>query len=211
MDFITGLLTVFVVINPTQSYEEIYLEAYTECVVSHQNEEERKEREKVLTSLVELEKEFFRNNPEVPASLRGMLVASACAESRFNPNANGDFQESRIIESSPIAQAKGVLQLWPWWEREYGINRYDPIASSRAFLVHLLNQYKKNKENNLCPTSLSKEQKWVAAWAQTANSTTPTATSRLRCGSSQYPIHYRLLQRWIRNIGETRIMKNEGC
>ena len=59
MDFITGLLTVFVVINPTQSYEEIYLEAYTECVVSHQNEEERKEREKVLSTLVELEKDHF--------------------------------------------------------------------------------------------------------------------------------------------------------
>ena len=117
MDFITGLLTVFVVINPTQSYEEIYLEA----------------------------------------------------------------------------------------------NRYDPIASSRAFLTHLLNQYRKNKENNSCPTNFSNEQKWVAAWSQTANSTTPPAISRMRCGSNQSPIHYRLLQRWIRAIGEIRIMKNEGC
>tara|TARA_R110000824_G_scaffold8737_3_gene39540 strand:- start:6103 stop:6738 length:636 start_codon:yes stop_codon:yes gene_type:complete len=211
MDFITGLLTVFVVINPTQSYEEIYLEAYTHCVAPYQDEEDHKNREKVLDNLIEIEKEFFKNHPDVPISLRGMLVASACAESRFNPGANGDFEESQRGGISRRSLAQGVLQLWPWWEKEYGINRYDPIASSRAFLTHLLNQYRKNKENNSCPTNFSNEQKWVAAWSQTANSTTPPAISRMRCGSNQSPIHYRLLQRWIRAIGEIRIMKNEGC
>ena len=68
----------------------------------------------------------------VPKSLRGITLAKACRESRFNFHAEGDCW-------SGTCKAYGLLQFWPWAESDKynplgGIDRADPKAQVRTWL-----------------------------------------------------------------------------
>jgi hypothetical protein len=186
-----------------QTYEEIYNQALYNC--GNNNMPLSVERESVMKDLITVEEKFFVDHPEIPRSLRGMSIAAACIESRYNPQARGDWRTTRNQRKS---MAHGVLQLWPWWIREYGINRDDHIAAAKVWLERIVFQHQKNERRHRCPSHFSEERKWVAAWVQTTRGNA-NRQNRYRCYQS--PTHYRLLKRWIRNIERERINDNIGC
>ncbi len=120
----------------------------------------------------------------VPRSLRGMILAAACSESGFEPDARGDHKKGK-------PKAIGVLQLWPWWERHYGISRLNPMQSGEAWLTHILVQ--KDKAKRRCGRRLRGERLWTTAWIRAVRAPHPTG----RCG--QTPKHYVRLNQWRRS------------
>ena len=73
----------------------------------------------------------------IPGDLRGLVLAAACHESGFSPRALGDCYGTKKC------RARGVLQLWRWWERRYNVNRSDPDQSAEAWLYHVVRQVPK--------------------------------------------------------------------
>jgi len=68
----------------------------------------------------------------IPKELRGITLAKACRESRFNADARGDCWTG-------TCKAYGLLQFWPWAEKDKynplgGIDRSDPKAQVRTWL-----------------------------------------------------------------------------
>ena len=41
--------------------------------------------------------------------------------------------------------AVGILQLWPFYERVYKLDRKDPVRSARAWMSHIVKQLPKVK------------------------------------------------------------------
>lgn len=132
-------------------------------------------RLEVARKMYEVEKEF-----KVPTEFRGMSLAAACSESGFNPVARGD--KSRRGKYRAI----GVLQLWPWWEKYYSVNRRDPAQSTRAWLKHIFRQIPKVKKR--CK-SRSKNKVFVQAWVHAIRAPKPGG----RC--KERPLHLRHLKR----------------
>ena len=151
--------------------------------------------EELLWRLLRIEDRY-----NVPDSLRGMLLAAACHESGYNPNAKGDRKFSK---SKRKPMAIGLFQMWSWWEskkRGYGIDRRDPIQSANAYMQHITRHLKTVKRRCRGYKLKSREKKrWLAAWATAIRA--PKAGGR--CGEK--PRFYnRVLRRWQKNIKQRR-------
>ena len=91
-----------------------------------------------------------------PSKYRGSILAAACRESGFNPTARGD------CTGGGVCKAVGLLQLWPWAERRYGIDRTNPVASARVWARQIAKTVKKAKRKGC-------RRPWVVAWAWVAS------------------------------------------
>lgn len=109
-----------------------------------------------------------------PERLRGATLAAACRESGFNPRARGDCNASGC-------RAVGLLQLWKWAVRRYGIDREDPVASARAWSTQIARSVKKAKRKGC-------RRPWITAWAWVASGPRGWSCARV-------PRHYRQLRR----------------
>lgn len=70
----------------------------------------------------------------IPDFMRGMTLAAACIESGFNENAEGDH---RFSKDGKTPKAIGILQMWPYYEKSYKVNRRDVESSARGWLTHI--------------------------------------------------------------------------
>ena len=177
------------------SYEEIRLEAIYNC----KNARNPESNIKIVDALIAIEKQY-----NVPPQLRGMLLAAACSESGYNPEALGDWRTvKRRGKKKRVAKAVGLFQMWPWWTNKrwgYGIDRRDVDQSAHAFMKHIKRQLKKSK----CKYR-SAHKKWVAAWVTAIRA--PKAGGRCK----ERPLHLRHLKRWHKNIKKQRIEIVPGC
>ena len=145
----------------------------------------------LLEKLIEVEKDF-----NVPAEFRGMVLAAACQESKYNPVAKGD---KKFSKNKKTPMAIGILQLWPFYERTYSVERTNPVESARAWMYHIVKQLPKVKRQ----CRYNKEYKlWVAAWVTGIRYKKPGGRCR------EVPKHLRVLKRWHRNI---KIKRANGC
>jgi hypothetical protein len=190
-----------------QTYDEIYFQAADDCLPNI-DQKHFEEREAILKEMIVLEEAFFKKHPTIPKSLRGILIAAICRESRFNPNAKGDWRIN--LRGRRVAKAIGIVQMWPWWVRTYNIDRRDYTAAANTWLNRIVYHYAKNKRLNLCPKSFSEKRKWIAAWVQTTRGAPVNKANKYRC--YQAPTHYRVLKQWIRKIKiEQQIDLEDGC
>lgn len=95
---------------------------------------------------------------DIPLSLKGMTLAAACRESKFDSSAEGDHRFSRD-KKTPMAI--GILQMWPVYERAYGVDRKSVSSSAEGWLKHIKLQVKPTAK--LCKTK-SVEENWRIAW-----------------------------------------------
>ena len=98
--------------------------------------EDRRPPRAYLKRLLRIEKSY-----DVPEHLRGFLLASACWESGFNPNREGDHRFSKTGKPKAI----GVFQQWPWVVTKYGIDRKDPIQSAHVQMQNWVAQVPKTR------------------------------------------------------------------
>jgi hypothetical protein len=142
----------------------------------------------IINDLIVIEDEFFTQY-NIPEQLRGMILAAACSESGFNPEARGDWT------SAPRRpRAIGILQLWPWWSnsrRGYNVLRTDHKQSARAWFSHIIKQLPRVQRRCRHRSALRQH---IAAWVHAIRA--PRAGGRCR----EFPRHYRLLRRWQRKI-----------
>ena len=172
--------------NLSYDYGNLINEAY-EC---------RNAKQKVLDTgivekLVEVE-DFYFQAYRIPEDLRGMLLAAACVESGYDARAKGDWKITFKTKKHP--RAKGILQFWHWAEKEYGLNRLDPIQSAHVWMVHVANTRDKNRCRGY---RLTNKQKWLGAWAQAVRGRL-TKENRYRC--FQRTKHWKKLRKWKKNI-----------
>ncbi len=143
--------------------------------------------EDLLVDLLLMERDFG-----VPTKLRGMLLASACTESGYNPNAEGDHKFSKRGKPKAI----GLLQLWGWWEKPvskggYAVNRRDPLANAHAWMSHIKKQLPKVRKK--CRISRKHVSRiWRVAWVTAIRAPKPEG----RC--NEFPNHFKRLKRWQR-------------
>ena len=117
----------------TPTYDEVLQEAIHNC----NGVDPEKVNIQLLEKLIEVEKEF-----NVPSEFRGMILAAACQESKYNPLAAGD---KKFSKNKKTPMAIGILQLWPFYERAYNLDRKDPVQSARAWMFHITKQLPKVK------------------------------------------------------------------
>ncbi len=166
---------------------EILYEAKNNC----RNAKPQNVNMKLLRTLLEIEKKY-----KVPSSLRGMLLASACQESGYNRNAEGDHKFSKKRKPKAI----GLFQMWPWWASKrwgYGIDRRDPVTSANAYLDHITKQLPKVRRK--CKISKRHvKRNWVVAWVTGIRGYKKEG----RC--KERPNHLRTLRKWHRSIKKKR-------
>jgi hypothetical protein len=162
-------------------YSDVVHQAINNCPGLSAN----KINEKLIWDLVKIENKY---NP--PESLRGMVLAAACQESKYNPNAKGDRKFSKHRRPKAI----GILQFWPW-AKKY-IDRKDPHQSANFWMKRIVKQLDTSIKRN-CKFR-NKRRRWIAAWV--------TAIRYPKKGGRCYekPKHYRLLKKWYRNIKKTK-------
>lgn len=153
----------------------------------------------LINTLIQIEKVF-----SPPDSLRGMLLAAACMESGYNPNAKGDRKFS-ADKKTPMAI--GILQQWFFYEKHYGIKRTDPVGAAMSWMHHIVKQIPKVKK--ICKHK-SKKKIWLASWVTGVRSKKENG----RC--NEIPNHYKLLKRWHRDIEQDRkfledCKSRDGC
>jgi|GEM_PF-2807065 len=136
---------------------------------------------KLIWELVKIEDKY-----RPPEELRGMLLAAACYESKYNPKAKGD----RKFSKKRKAKAIGLLQFWPWAEKY--IDRRNPYQSANFWMKRIVRQLSTSVKRN-CKFR-NKKRRWIAAWV--------TAIRYPKKGGRCYEKakHYYLLKRWRRNI-----------
>ena len=170
------------------SYEEILYIAVTSC----RSTQVHKDTKELLLKLIDIEKRF-----RPPQSLRGMLLAAACSESRYNPKALGDHKFSK--HNRP--KAVGILQLWPWAKRanytRFGksLDRRDPIQSAIFWMDNIKRKIAKvRKQCNFH----NADRLWRAAWV--------TAVRYPKDGGRCYERtrHEKLLQIWQKKVKKKR-------
>lgn len=167
--------------------KDIDLRLLDMAVVHCKNANPKHVKKDIILELIDIEKQY-----KVPANLRGMLLAAACMESGFNPNAEGDHKFSK--KRKPMAI--GLFQMWPWWESKrhgYGINRRDPIASAHAYIKHIKRQLRSVKRK--CKFR-SEKKRWIAAWVTAIRA--PKQGGRCK----ERPKHLRLLKAWYKKIAK---------
>ena len=153
-------------------------------------DEKRKKALSVAQTIFDVEED-----QKVPEKMRGMSLAAACLESGFNSKALGDRKFSKN-KKKPMAV--GVFQLWPWYERAYGVDRKDPAESAAAWIKHIKRQVPRIKR--MC-RHRSLEKVWVAAWVTGIRYKKPGG----RC--KERPKHYRFFRK-IRKIYEAQTKKS---
>ena len=94
----------------------------------------------------------------VPDAMRGITLAAACIESGFDPHAEGDH---RFSKDGKTPMAIGILQMWPWFEKSYHVDRRDLVSASSTWLKHVKRQTASVKKN--CGASTDAEI-WRLAW-----------------------------------------------
>lgn len=166
------------------TYQEVFEQAYNNCPYRRPDRVEPA----ILWQLIEVEKQY-----NVPTELRGMILAAACKESGYNPNAKGDRKFSR---DGKTPMAIGILQMWKIYEKMYpGIDRTDPEDAAHGWMHHIKKQVP--KVIRMCkyrkPVNV-----WVAAWVTGIRSKKAGG----RC--KERPTHLRLLKKWHRNIKADR-------
>ena len=171
------------------NYETIVYLAATEC----KNAKPGNIDEDLLWSLVEIEKKY-----NVPYELRGMILAAACMESGYNPNAKGDRKFSK---SKKDPMAIGILQQWPIYEKMYNTVRTDPISAADTWMKHIVKMLPKVVKQCKYKTE---RRRWIAAWVTGIRYKKPGG----RC--KETPKHLRILNKWHR---EAKIISCEenGC
>ena len=172
--------------NLSYDYNNLINEAYY-CT----NAKEKNLNTGIIEKLVEIE-DFYFQAYNIPNELRGMLLAAACVESGYDAKAKGDWKITLKPKKHP--RAKGILQFWHWAEKEYGLNRLDPIQSAHIWMIHVANTYTKNFCRGY---RLTKKQRWLGAWAQAVRGRL-TKENRYRC--FQRTKHWKKLRKWKRNI-----------
>lgn len=120
----------------------------------------------------------------IPDHVRGITVAVACIEAKFNPKAEGDHKFSK---DGKTPMAVGLFQMWPWW-KSHVKDRSDPDKATKAWLAVLKDEADSAKRK--CKTK-DDHKAWKAAVAYIQFG--PGATKR-RCG--QTTRHYALMQTW---------------
>lgn len=191
--FIGLITTLMFTISPPPTYEEIKDAAIYQCHTRHWYDID----EKIIDDLISIEKRFFETYP-IPEELRGMLLAAACNESGYNPEARGDWTTRR---GRRIPLAKGIVQLHSWWATKYRVDRFDHVKSSEAWMKHIVQQRNKIGRKGWCKRH-SNLKKWIAAWVQTTRGRV-NKKNNFRC--YQTPSHYKHLKRWYRMIEEYRM------
>jgi len=194
------LLSTIIASGPMVTYDELMDAAINECPSAYWQDV----NEEILENLVEIEERYFEQQ-EIPDDLRGMLLAAACIESGYNPQAKGDWKKTTSGKS--YARAKGIVQLWPWWSKKYKIDRYDYKESAAAWMDHIVKQRHKIEKLRWCPRQFSDTRKWVVAWVQTARGRAANKANNYRC--FQKPAHYKLLKKWHRSINTHQ--HDNGC
>ena len=174
------------------SYEEILYQATNNCHNRKPNQM-TSEHHDMIRLMISIEKSF-----EVPAQLRGMLVAAACSESGYSPQAKGDYRDrKRRNKIRRVPMAIGILQQWPWYEKFYKIDRLDPSQAADAWMKHIVRQLAPVKKRCRI-SSTDKRRLWVAAWVHAIRA--PKEGGRCR----ETPLHYKILKRWHRSIVKER-------
>ena len=163
------------------TYDELRQYALTNCKNNPSPSEE------VIDTLIEVEKVF-----SPPPEMRGMILAAACMESGFRPNAKGDRKFSK---SKKKPMAIGVLQQWSYYERVYGTDRRDPRSAGMSWMTHIVRMIPKVKKQCRYKTE---ERIWLAAWVTGIRYKKPGG----RC--KERPKHYYLLRKWQRQIEKDR-------
>jgi len=105
----------------------------------------------LLWKLAEIES-TYNPAPEV----RGMVLAAACMESGFNPNAKGD---KKFSKSGKKPMAIGILQQWKIYEKMYGTDRTNPVSAAHSWMKHIVKMLPKVKK--LCKYK-TPEKIWIA-------------------------------------------------
>tara|TARA_R100000995_G_scaffold84708_1_gene64407 strand:- start:69 stop:647 length:579 start_codon:yes stop_codon:yes gene_type:complete len=180
------ILNVISVTNLSYDYSDLMSEAYN-C----KNAKAKILDTGIIEKLVEIE-DFYFQSYNIPEDLRGMLLAAACVESGYDARAKGDWKITFKTKKHP--RAKGILQFWHWAEKEYGLNRLDPIQSAHVWMIHVANTRDKNRCRGY---KLTNKQKWLGAWAQAVRGRL-TKENRYRC--FQRTKHWKKLRKWKRNI-----------
>lgn len=173
---------------PKDLYHD-YLPIVDEAIYNCPYAKPEKVNVNLLWDLVKIEAKY---NP--PKSLRGMLLAAACHESGYRPNALGDF-----TKRTRRPRAKGIVQQWKWVEK-YGVNRFNPHQAADFWMKHVVRQLKSVKRK--CRFRSTKRL-WIAAWVTSIRYPKPSG----RC--YERPLHLRILKKWKRNI--KRKSKLTGC
>ena len=180
------VLSIITTNNLTYDYSDLINEAY-EC----RNAKQKALDTGIIEKLAEIE-DFYFQAYGIPEDLRGMLLAAACVESGYDARAKGDWRITFKTKKHP--RAKGILQFWHWAEKEYGLNRLDPIQSAHVWMIHVANVREKNRCRSY---RLTNKQKWLGAWAQAVRGRL-TKENRYRC--FQRTKHWKKLRKWKRNI-----------
>lgn len=118
----------------------------------------------------------------LPEHVRGITVAIACVEAKYNPKAEGDHKFSKDGKSP---MAIGLFQMWPFWKSVYKVDRRDPYAATKVWLSFVKDRLA-YVERTCKPKS--EEQKWASAVAYSMMG----PGKRCRQKSS----HHRLLDKW---------------
>ena len=139
---------------------------------SCKNVNPKKVDSQLLLKLLQIEKHIG-----IPVKYRGMVLAAACNESGYSSKARGDG-----------GKAVGILQMWPWWERRYKVNRTDPYASATAWLTQIMRTLPKARRK------CGKRRAFVSAWAWVAS-----GPKKWKCRA---PRHYKRLRWWHREVNK---------
>ena len=187
----TVLLFSQVVVDNKDPYSPLPQIAVQKC--KHLKNASPKKKEKALAVAKILHK--VEADEGIPGKMRGMILAAACLESGFSPKAKGDRKFSK---SKKKPMAIGVLQMWPIYEKAYGVDRNDPQSSAVGWLRHIKRQVPKVKRQCKYKTL---RRIWVAAWVTGIRYKKPGG----RC--HERPKHYRFFLK-IRRIYEAQTKKS---
>lgn len=123
----------------------------------------------------------------LPEHVRGITVAIACLEAKYNPKAEGDHKFSKDGKSP---MAVGLFQMWPFW-KQYKVDRKDPYAATKVWLGFV--KARMGYVERVCKPK-TEERKWAVAVAYSMMG------PGKRC--KQTTSHHRLLQKWHARISD---------
>ena len=156
----------------------------------------------LLRDMLLYEREF-----NVPESMRGMVLAAACHESGYNPDARGDHKcsgEKRVshrrfrCEDGKWSKRKsiGILQQRAWWKRSYGIDRHDPRQAAQAWIAHVQRQLKAVREPCGLTSDYQQAELWRVAWVTAIYA--PKKQPRCYFKTKEHR-HFKRLKRWSKS------------